>query len=61
MLKIKNNNVLIPLSLWKELKGDLFYNELVEAIEDREALIEATEKNRIFCRFGRISHKENED
>jgi hypothetical protein len=48
MLKIKNNNVLIPIILWNELKGDLYYNELIEAIEDREALMEAKAKTEYF-------------
>jgi hypothetical protein len=48
MLKVENNNVLIPLTLWQELKGDLYYNELIEAIEDRESLIEAKSKTEYF-------------
>ncbi|MCX6153096.1 MAG: hypothetical protein NT007_02925 [Candidatus Kapabacteria bacterium] len=48
MLKIENNNVLIPLVLWKELKGDLYFNELIEIIEDRETLFEAKAKTEYF-------------
>lgn len=57
MLKIKNNNVLIPITLWKELKSDLYYNELIEAIEDREALLEAKEKTEYFVDLDEY-HKE---
>jgi hypothetical protein len=38
MLKIKNDNVLIPIALWNDLKNDLYFNELIEALEDRQDL-----------------------
>ncbi|MBI5326253.1 MAG: hypothetical protein HZB41_13445 [Ignavibacteriae bacterium] len=41
MLEIKDNNVQIPIELWDELKHDLYFNELVEALEDKKDLLEA--------------------
>jgi len=51
MLKIKNDNVLIPLALWTELKNDLYFNELIEALEDRQDLLEAKKEAREFFDF----------
>lgn len=57
MLKIKNNNVLIPLSLWNELKGDLYFNELIEALEDRQDLLEAKKEATEFFDFREYDSK----
>jgi len=51
MLKIKNNNVLIPLALWNELKKDLYFSELIEALEDRQDLLEAKKEVTEFFDF----------
>jgi hypothetical protein len=51
MLKIKNDNVLIPLVLWNDLKKDMYFNELIEALEDRQELIEAKEEATEFFDF----------
>ena len=51
MLNIKNNNVLIPLALWNELKSDLYFSELITAIEDRQELMEAKEEATEFFDF----------
>lgn len=57
MLKIKNNNVLIPLSLWDELKSDLYFHELIEALEDRQDLLEAKAKATEFFDFSEYDAK----
>jgi hypothetical protein len=57
MLKIKNNNVLIPLSLWNELKDDLYFNELIEALEDRQDLLEAKKEATEFFDFREYDSK----
>lgn len=41
MLKVKNDNVLILLALWEELKNDLYFQELIEVLEDRQELLVA--------------------
>jgi len=51
MLKIKNNNILIPLPVWEELKKNLYFNELIEALEDRQELLEAKESATEFFDF----------
>ncbi len=44
VLKIKNNNVLIPVAVWNELKNDFYFSELLEALEDRQELMEAKQE-----------------
>ena len=51
MLQIKNDNVLIPVTLWNELKDDLYFRELIEALEDRQELIEAGNEAEVFFDF----------
>jgi len=51
MLKIKNNNVLIPLAVWNDLKKSLYFNELIEALEDREELLQAKKEATEFFDF----------
>ncbi|MBM2814694.1 MAG: hypothetical protein HW421_1456 [Ignavibacteria bacterium] len=57
MLKIKNENVLIPIALWNELKNDLYFNELIEALEDRQDLIEAKKEATEFLDFREYDSK----
>lgn len=51
MLKIKNDNILIPVKIWEELKRDLYFSELIEAIEDRQELIESQNESSDFSDF----------
>ena len=51
MLQIKKNNVLIPIVIWNELKKDSYFNELIEALEDRLELIEAKKEATEFFDF----------
>jgi hypothetical protein len=51
MFKIKNNNVLIPISVWNDLKNDLYFNELLEALEDRQDLLDAKHEATEFLDF----------
>ncbi|MBM2814277.1 MAG: hypothetical protein HW421_1039 [Ignavibacteria bacterium] len=57
MLKIRNNNVLIPLHLWNELKSDLYFHELIEALEDRQDLLEAKKEATEFFDFREYDSK----
>ena len=57
MLKIENNNVLIPVSLWNELKMDLYFNELIEALEDRQELLETRDEPGEFIDFREYDRK----
>lgn len=60
MLKIKNDNVLIPIALWNDLKNDLYFNELIEALEDRQDLIDAKEEATEFLDFREYDSKRME-
>ena len=51
MLQIQNNNVLIPLSLWNDLKDDQYFHELIEALEDRQELLDAKAEANEFMDF----------
>jgi len=57
MFKINNNNVLIPLILWNELKNDLYFNELIEALEDRQELLDAKQEATEFFDFREYDSK----
>ena len=60
MLKIKNDNVLIPIALWNDLKNDLYFNELIEALEDRQDLIDAKQEATEFLDFREYDSKRME-
>lgn len=45
---IKNNNVIIPLKMWNELKKIDYFNELIEVIEDSRELEQAKLKSKTF-------------
>ena len=57
MLKIKNNNVLIPITLWNDLKSDLYFHELIEALEDRQDLLDAKKDATEFFDFREYDSK----
>jgi len=60
MLKIKNNNVLIPIAVWNDLKNDLYFNELLEALEDRQDLIDTKKEATEFLDFREYDAKRME-
>lgn len=39
-MEIIDDKVIFPLSVWNDLKKDDYFKELVEALEDRDRLIE---------------------
>lgn len=43
MIKIRNNNVIIPLTIWNELKKDDYIMEKIEILED-SGLLEKTKR-----------------
>jgi len=51
MLEVKNNNVLIPIQIWEELKRDFYFSELIETLEDRKELLDAQSENVEFIDF----------
>lgn len=51
MFKQENGNVLIPVVLWNELKNDLYFNEFIELMEDRQELLDAKEESTEFFDF----------
>ncbi|OGU40663.1 MAG: hypothetical protein A2X61_16420 [Ignavibacteria bacterium GWB2_35_12] len=57
MLKIKNNNVLIPIAVWDDLKKDQYFNELIEAFEDRLDLLDAQKEATEFFDFREYDNK----
>jgi hypothetical protein len=44
MIKTTRNRVIFSRKTWEELKSIDYFNELIEAIEDREELIKAIEE-----------------
>jgi|GEM_PF-6659231 len=57
MLQVKNENVLIPLNVWNELKKDYYFNELIEALEDRQDLLDAKSEATDFFDFREYDSK----
>ncbi|ROL60194.1 hypothetical protein D9V86_09660 [Bacteroidetes/Chlorobi group bacterium ChocPot_Mid] len=60
MLQIKNENVLIPVTVWNELKNDFYFNELIEALEDRQDLLDAKQAATEFLDFREYDAKRME-
>lgn len=51
MLEVQNNNVLIPIQIWEDLKSDFYFSELIETLEDRKELLDAQSENVEFIDF----------
>lgn len=51
MLTITKNKVSMPRTTWDEKKMDTYYSKLIEAIEDREQLLQAKEEATEFFDF----------
>lgn len=43
MIEIRKNEVVIPLTIWNELKNNDYFKELIEVLEDSE-LLEKTKR-----------------
>ena len=43
MIEIRKNSVIIPLTIWNELKKDAYLKEIIEVLEDSK-LFEKTKK-----------------
>lgn len=43
MIEFAEDKVIFSRQTWEDLKSDDFYREIIDAIEDREALIKAIE------------------
>jgi hypothetical protein len=48
MMVATKNKVTFSRKTWEELRADDFYREVVEAVEDREALLKAKTKTEYF-------------
>ena len=48
MLEIAENKVTFSRETWEELKNDNYFRELIEVIEDREALLKAKQETHSF-------------
>jgi hypothetical protein len=59
-MEIKNENVLIPVTVWNELKNDFYFNELIEALEDRQDLLDAKQAATEFLDFREYDAKRME-
>jgi len=57
MLEIKDNFVQIPLSLWDELKNDLYFKELVEVLEEKQELLIAEKETEYFVDYDEYRKK----
>jgi len=48
MLQVSNNNVIIPLRFWNELKKNDYFRELIEVLEDSKDFEEAKKETTSF-------------
>ncbi|MDQ1265116.1 MAG: hypothetical protein QG635_266 [Bacteroidota bacterium] len=48
MIKTTKKNIIFSRETWEELKNDFYFNELIEAIEDRETLKKAKAETEYF-------------
>ncbi|MFZ1320365.1 MAG: hypothetical protein WAT71_02290 [Ignavibacteria bacterium] len=51
MIEIKNNNVIIPLSIGNELKQDNYFKEIIEVLEDSKEFEKAKKESTKFIDF----------
>ena len=57
MIEIKNNNVIIPLSIWNELKQDNYFKEIIEVLEDSKEFEKAKKESTQFIDFKSYDRK----
>lgn len=57
MLQIQNDNILIPIAFWNELKSKDSFKELISIIEDRQDLIELQSEETEFFDFKEYDSK----
>lgn len=59
-MTISEKNVIISRETWEELRRSAYYKELVEAVEDREALRKAKEEAEDFIEFREYDRQRSE-
>ena len=59
MLEISEDKVVIPRETWEELRKNNYFRELIEVIEDREALQKAIEETEYFVDYDEYKKKRN--
>jgi hypothetical protein len=47
-MEVKNNNVIIPIEMWNELKQIDYFKEIIEVLEDSRELEKAIAKTKSF-------------
>jgi hypothetical protein len=47
-MEVKNNNVIIPIEMWNELKQIEYFKEIIEVLEDSRELEKAIAKTKSF-------------
>ena len=57
MLQIQNDNILIPIAFWNELKSNDSFKELISVIEARQELIELQSEELEFFDFREYDSK----
>ncbi|MEO6695665.1 MAG: hypothetical protein ABIY50_07040 [Ignavibacteria bacterium] len=57
MIQIKNENVIIPLTLWNELKRDNYFAEIIEVIEDSNEFEKAKKETSRYINFKSYDRK----
>ncbi len=59
MLEISKDKVVIPREIWEELRKNNYFRELIEVIEDREALQKAIEETEYFVDYDEYKKTRN--
>lgn len=60
-MEIIDDKVIFPLSVWNDLKKDDYFKELVEALEDRDRLLELEKNETEFLNFDGIDSQINSE
>jgi len=51
MIEIRKNDVVIPLTIWNELKKNDYFKEIIEVLEDSELLEKTKRESKGFVDF----------
>ncbi|MEO8210762.1 MAG: hypothetical protein ABI840_09370 [bacterium] len=57
MIEIRKNSVIIPLTIWNELKKDAYLKEMLEILEDSKAFAKAKKETTHFIDFKEYDKK----
>lgn len=57
MLEIADDKVTFSRNTWEELKNNVFFAELIEAIEDKESLMKVMEETEYYVDYDEYKKK----